>query len=719
MAPSLPSARAPRLRYALLELGLKCNLRCRHCASQAGAPRPSELTGEEWDAVVDDLAALGCRAVDLMGGEVLLSPLLDRVGGRLQQAGIPWGLLTNGWLLDARRAGHLLDLGCRGFGVSLDGAVAKTHDALRGLAGSFERALRAIDVVAKLDLAPKNRAVITSVTARNLDELPRLGELLSRRAPGVRWQLNLCSALTPRFPATERVDAQGIARVRDFIAEARRARRYDLLLGAAHDLGYFIDEPALRDSRWDGCPAGREHAGVQSDGVVKGCLILDESYGVGNVRKRRLSELWNDAAAMARYREVRVEDLGEGCRACVWAAICRGGCTAHSVAWTGRPHQHPHCLWRDASQEERAAAKRPVVASGQRPRTGARPRRTAWLTPLRSVCVELTRRCNLRCLHCGSAAGAERTSELTEAEWGAVFDDVARLGGERVVLLGGEPLLHPGWDRLVARAREAGLDAALITNGYRVSQAMAARMAAGGLSHVGVSVDGASDEVHDTIRGAKGARQRAWAALRRLRAAGLPVTVITTVMRTNLPELAALRDQLLAEGHGLVWQLQAAAAGGERFPEGMALDPAGLLAVARFISACRKSLSLDQLAVAGAHDIGYFAETVCDYGTLGEWRGCPGGITSAGIASDGSLKPCLSMGDAEVQGNVRERPLRRLWRDPRLFERNRFPAPGRLQGGCARCPYGALCRAGCPQSARTSTGDVHDNPLCLRRAEQA
>ncbi len=115
---------APQLRYAILELGLRCNLRCLHCASGSGRPRPHELDLDTWKEVVTDLAALGCPSIDLMGGEVLLSPLLAPVTRALADAGLSFGLLTNGWLLDAHRAAELFALGCRGIGVSLDGASA-------------------------------------------------------------------------------------------------------------------------------------------------------------------------------------------------------------------------------------------------------------------------------------------------------------------------------------------------------------------------------------------------------------------------------------------------------------------------------------------------------------------------------------------------------------------------------------------------------------------
>jgi radical SAM protein with 4Fe4S-binding SPASM domain len=239
-----------------------------------------------------------------------------------------------------------------------------------------------------------------------------------------------------------------------------------------------------------------------------------------------------------------------------------------------------------------------------------------------------------------------------------------------------------------------------------------------GLEVVGISIDGASDAVHDQLRGATGARIRAWAAIDHLQSVGIPVTVITTVTRANLAELPLLRDQLAKRGK-LVWQIQAANGTGERLSREWMPRPSDLLSVARFVEETRRTVDTEQLAVATGHNIGHHACSVQHYGATGTWRGCPGGITSVGIASDGAVKGCLSMNPREIVGNLREQRLRDLWRDPSHFARNRHFAPGRLTGGCAVCPHGSECRAGCPEMARTATGDVWDNPFCLRQAEKA
>jgi radical SAM protein with 4Fe4S-binding SPASM domain len=702
-SPDGPASVPPRLRYAILELTLRCNLRCLHCASNSGRKRPAELDLGLWREVVEDLSKLGRPAVDLMGGEVLLSPLVLAVGEALAEAGMPWGLLTNGWRLTRARARELYGAGCRGIGISLDGACDRTHDRIRGRRGSFERALRALEVIAELPLKARNRSVLTSVNAENLRELPAMGELLSDRFPGFRWQLNLTSASSARMPEALRLGPDGVVEVAEFLRKSRKSGAYRLALSGAHDLGYYTDDAEINDHQWQGCPAGIRHLGVSSDGTVKGCLALPDECGIGSVRERRLADLWQDDEVFRAYRHFDREHAGPNCRKCEHVEECRGGCRAYSLARTGLAHNHPDCRSRKSRPEPRRR-RLPLATEPAAPYTGS----------LVSACIELTRRCNLRCLHCGSSAGATSGDELELEEFIPIFRDLRRLGGERVVLLGGEPLLHPDWQEVAEMARLFGLEVAFVTNGTRVTMERARRLASL-CTHVGVSVDGAQDEVHDRLRGRAGARRAAWRAIERLRDAGAKVTVITTLWQANLGELSAMRKQLT--GRSLVWQLQLAAPNGDRFPREEMLGPQDVLAVARFIAETRAAVARDDLAVAGGHSIGHHARSVVNYGTIGTWQGCPGGVVSVGIAADSGIKGCLSMGPAEVVGYLRERSLYDLWRDERSFSSRRRASRATLSGQCKECPSADTCLGGCPEMARAATGSATDNPLCLRQAE--
>jgi len=276
-------------------------------------------------------------------------------------------------------------------------------------------------------------------------------------------------------------------------------------------------------------------------------------------------------------------------------------------------------------------------------------------------------------------------------------------------------LLHPGWEELCRLAGDLGLSPLLITNGWLLDASMVRRCLQAGVRRVGVSIDGASAEVHDHIRGVRGSHARAWKAVETLANQAITCTVITAVSKLNLGQLPAMREQIA--GRGLGWQLQVTSPNGARFAPEWMVSRAEFYAVARFISRCRHAYSLQQLPVAGAHDIGYHSSCLTNYAYMPEWLGCQGGISTVGIQSDGQIKPCLSMTEAYAEGNVMDPGLVAVWRDPKRFRRNRLFRREWLQGGCAQCEHGASCRAGCPDLARNASGSQFDNPYCLHRIE--
>ena len=333
-----------------------------------------------------------------------------------------------------------------------------------------------------------------------------------------------------------------------------------------------------------------------------------------------------------------------------------------------------------------------------------------------SVNLEVTLACNLRCKHCGASAGRARRDELTLEEWRACFRDLARLGCEEACLLGGELLVRNDWEGLCRGVGDAGLGLVIITNGWSVDSGVVSTLADLSVNRIGVSLDAATPAVHDEIRGREGSHARALAALYALRDAGLETGAITTLSRDNLLELPKLRD--LFVGQDITWQIQTAALGGERFEGDRRLDPREFHDVGRFIAECRAAHSVDELPVAGSHDLGYHSAVFGHVGELREWSGCGAGLYTLGITSDGHVKGCLSQHEDFIEGNIRDRPLEDLWNDPALFLRNRRFIPEQLKGFCKVCPHGSTCRAGCSNVAYTSTGRLYDNPFCFYRIEE-
>lgn len=331
----------------LWELTLRCNCRCTHCAAAAGRVRSKELSTAEALAVCTQIATLGAGSVCFMGGEALLRPDWDRIALRLRELGVSsLGLVTNGIALTdtAWRKLEILDF-CQ-LVISLDGATPQIHDKRRQKEGAFAKAMRAIEEMAARPIPYRN--VITSVDKSNIDELPRVRDLLLSQAPQVTWTINYASP-TPdsRMDAGDAVTLTEFLRLARFISKNRAELRGRMEITGTHGLGYFSKcYPDLHNFTWSGCQAGISTLGLRSDGNVTGCLILSDPFIEGNVRQRSLLEIWSDPGAFAYNRGFSVDMLKEGCKGCGWQSQCRGGCREISFSYSGDPFDPPFCLHR-------------------------------------------------------------------------------------------------------------------------------------------------------------------------------------------------------------------------------------------------------------------------------------------------------------------------------------------------------------------------------------
>ncbi len=323
------------------ELTVRCNLRCRHCASSAGQPRADELTTEEALDLCDQLPWLAVQEVDLTGGEPLLREDWPVIADRLRELSIQTRLVTNGLLLE-ECVERLKDVGVCTVAVSLDG-LAPTHDEVRGRAGLFDRVLRGIERALSADLPV---AVITAVSGLNASQLERMLALLLD--VGVtHWQVQ---PIIPRgralsggdLPLTE----QAYMEFGRFVVDhAAHAKTRGFAIRPADGLGYYT-EMDTRHQPWTGCAAGLAACGITSDGHVKGCLSMPDTLTEGNVRHRDLWDIWFDDESFAYNRRFSPEDLGEFCAGCEMGEQCMGGCSVMSYASTGQFHNDPYCFTR-------------------------------------------------------------------------------------------------------------------------------------------------------------------------------------------------------------------------------------------------------------------------------------------------------------------------------------------------------------------------------------
>jgi MoaA/NifB/PqqE/SkfB family radical SAM enzyme len=158
-----------------LELTTRCNLRCKHCYNASGGSAQNDLPSDLWDRVVDEIAAMEPFQIIISGGEpLLLGERLFRIMDRLADEPTRFILITNGWYADSATISRLCRYRYYWMQVSIDGDRPASHDAFRGVQGSWERAVRAAYEIAARG---KPLVIAHSVHPDNVESLPTMIDL--------------------------------------------------------------------------------------------------------------------------------------------------------------------------------------------------------------------------------------------------------------------------------------------------------------------------------------------------------------------------------------------------------------------------------------------------------------------------------------------------------------------------------------------------------------
>ncbi len=334
------------LRYLFLEITRRCNLACAYCGSSCtGRESATELTSDEWVRVVRQVAAdfdpKGIM-VAVTGGEPLLKPGALDIFRALHQCGFPYGMVTNGQLLDARWARDLVDAGIGSISISLDGPPEVT-DRLRG-AGVWAKAEAAIGHLRDAGYAGKLEAIST-ITKPAIPTLQAMRALLARmRVP--LWRV---APVMPIGRAGERPDLLPDAREVRALLEWVRAARKDPRLPVPE-----FSEEGFLGWRFEGivrpylcqCRAGVEVGGIKCDGRIGACPELTEAFDQGDIRLDRFKDVWE-----TRYQNLRDRSWARRgpCADCPHWDWCRGG-AMHLYACPGADFLR--CLYRQCLEAE-------------------------------------------------------------------------------------------------------------------------------------------------------------------------------------------------------------------------------------------------------------------------------------------------------------------------------------------------------------------------------
>lgn len=331
----------------------------------------------------------------------------------------------------------------------------------------------------------------------------------------------------------------------------------------------------------------------------------------------------------------------------------------------------------------------------------------ANLVPL-NVTIEITQRCNIRCLHCynfdrslPAAARAEACGdapELSADEILRLMGDVRAAGCLFLSLTGGEVLTHPQLFTFLDRARELNLAVQLLTNGTLLRPGVAGRLAGyRNLLGVSVSLYGATPEVHDGITQSSGSWRRTWAGVERLRAQGVTVRLKLIIMEQNAHEVAAMREMADARGYAYM---------------------ADLTITARH-DGTRSSLqtrvgrdTLERLYRGPLNDLvplGGRSVTEEDFP-------CNCARGNCAISARGDVYPCISV--PWTAGNVRQQPFREIWATSPVFQRIRGLRMADYSS-CAPCPHKSHCTRDRGAAFNASGSYTGTDPFVCSTAELA
>ena len=343
------------------------------------------------------------------------------------------------------------------------------------------------------------------------------------------------------------------------------------------------------------------------------------------------------------------------------------------------------------------------------------------------VVWNMTRRCNLKCVHCYAKALEESgTDGISTAQAKGIIDDLAAFGAPVLLFSGGEPLVRQDLAELSQYAVAKGMRAVISTNGTLITREKAKELKDVGLSYVGISLDG-GEEVHDRFRAVPGSFGKAIRGIENCQAEGLKVGLRFTINRRNADQAPVLFDLVrdLEIPRICFYHLVYAGRGSELISED--LNHAETRAIVDLILDRTKALfdaglHKEVLTVDNHADGPYLwlrllrenperAARVYELLQFNEGNNSGRGIGC--ISWDGSVHADQFWRN-HTFGNVLERPFSEIWTDPgiellaKLKDKKRH-----VKGRCASCRFLAVCGGNFRARAEAWHGDIWaEDPAC-------
>ena len=333
---------------------------------------------------------------------------------------------------------------------------------------------------------------------------------------------------------------------------------------------------------------------------------------------------------------------------------------------------------------------------------------TEPVLPPIGMLAELTHRCPLQCVYCSNPVELLKANrEMDTQSWISLFEQAADLGVLQVHLSGGEPTLRQDLPELIACLAGRGVYTNLITAGVGVAEGRIEAFAKAGLDHVQLSFQGAFAPTTERIGNARGAHEKKLETARRIRAAGLPLTINAPIHRHNMEEVPGFIDLALSLG---AERLEIA---NVQYAGWALLNRNALMPEREAVERQVEVVEAAQERLRGIMTIDFVTP---DYFAIYP-KPCMGGWARDAfmVAPDGTVLPCHAAGTIKSLHFERfgDWSLSRIWHESQAF--NAFRGTDWMQEPCRSCERREIDWGGCRCQALAIAGDAAaTDPACIK-----
>ncbi len=327
--------------HIVFELTGSCNLKCLHCHASSGMSYPNELGTDDAKKVLKNLTMLkNFKVIVFSGGEPLLRKDIWELTDYVNDLGFKVLFATNATLITKEVARKMASLKVLGAAVSLDSINPEIHDKLRGVSGSWDKAIKGIKNIVSEKMFLQINVTANKTNIKEIPELIRFSDKLGAHVIFLYTFVPVGRGDHNRWLALDRDDFLSL--VNETIKLQSQIQAIITPVAMPWYFAHLVSKSRIPDriaKEWiTGCIAAKGILNIKPDGTVWPCPFLP--LDSGNILKNSIESIWNGPV----FRSIRDRNnYSEPCKSCQYRNVC-GGCRVRSYLRTGSPlGSDPNC----------------------------------------------------------------------------------------------------------------------------------------------------------------------------------------------------------------------------------------------------------------------------------------------------------------------------------------------------------------------------------------